>query len=60
MRLKTKLSILALTALVALASCIEFRRPSGGTDKLSEVLQLVGGYYVDTVDVEDLEEKTIP
>lgn len=60
MRLKTKLSILALTALVALASCIEFRRPSGGTDKLSEVLQLVGGYYVDTVDVEDLVEKTIP
>ena len=51
---------LALTTLVALGSCFDFRRPVGGTDKLSEVLQLVAVYYVDTVDVEDLIEKTIP
>ena len=60
MKLKIKLSILALPALIALVSCIDLRKPSSGTDKLSEVLQLVGGYYVDTVDVDDLVEKTIP
>ena len=61
MKLKTKLNILALAlaTLVAMGSCIDFRK-SSSTDKLSEVLQLVDRCYVDTIDMEDLVEKTIP
>ena len=51
---------LVLMALSVLGSCINLSRPSGHTDKLSEVLHLIGGYYVDSVDMEILIEKTIP
>ena len=62
MKRKARLSMLALVlmALSVLGSCINLSRPSGHTDKLSEVLHLIGGYYVDTVDMEILIEKTIP
>ena len=62
MKRKARLSMLALVlmALSVLGSCINLSRPSGHTNKLSEVLHLIGGYYVDSVDMEILIEKTIP
>lgn len=51
--------LLSLALVTTLGSCIRVSIPSGN-DKLSEVLNLIGGQYVDTVDVEGLIEKTIP
>ena len=51
--------LLSLALVITLGSCIRVSIPSGN-DKLSKVLNLIGGQYVDTVDVEGLIEKTIP
>ena len=62
MKLKNRLTSLALTlvAFSTLGSCIRVVAPSDSTDKLSELIHLVGNQYVDTVDMESIVEKTIP
>lgn len=51
---------LALLALGTFSSCIDWGRRAGGSDKLSDLLYIIGNQYVDSVDMEDLIEKTIP
>lgn len=51
---------LALLTLALLGSCIEFNRPLSSNNKLSDLIGIINDYYVDTVDVEALVEKTIP
>lgn len=61
MRLQNiKLGIIALLTLGAFSSCINFGAPKGSNDKLSHLLHIIGNQYVDTVNVDDLIEKTIP
>ena len=62
MNLKHKFyrTTLALLTLVLLGSCIEFNRPLSSNNKLSDLIGIINSYYVDTVDVEALVEKTIP
>lgn len=59
---KIRLSIIALSLITmgGLSSCIEFSHPSKDNDKLSRLLHIINNQYVDTVNVEDLVEKTIP
>jgi hypothetical protein len=60
--MKQKLSALALlfVAAATLGSCIRIVSPSDSTSKLAELMHLIGGQYVDTVDMDELVEKTIP
>ena len=60
--MKQKLSALALLLVAAatLGSCIRIVSPSDSTSKLAELMHLIGGQYVDTVDMDELVEKTIP
>ena len=62
MNLKHKFyrTTLALLTLALLGSCIEFNRPLSSNNKLSDLIGIINDYYVDTVDVEALVEKTIP
>ena len=55
-----KLGIIALLALGTFNSCIDFGTTRGSNDKLSHLLHIIGNQYVDTVNVDDLIEKTIP
>lgn len=59
---KIRLSLVALALLVlgSFSSCIDLGTPSGGSDKLSHLLHVIGKQYVDTVDMDALVEKTIP
>lgn len=59
---KIRLFILSLSllALGSLSSCIECGSSSTSSDKLSYLLQIIDKKYVDTVDVDELVEKTIP
>ena len=59
---KTRLSVIVLTllALGCFSSCIDINQVSGGNDKLSQLLNIIGNQYVDTVNVNGLIEKTIP
>ena len=59
---KTIPSVFAITLLIlgSLNSCIDINSASGGNDKLSHLLHIIGSQYVDTVDVDELIEKTIP
>lgn len=50
---------LALLALGTLSSCSDYSRGSS-SDKLSTLLHIIDNHYVDTVDMEELVEKTIP
>lgn len=60
-RVKLYIITLALLSLGMLSSCINGVVPSGGSsNKLSNLLYIIGNQYVDTVDMEDLVEKTIP
>ena len=59
-RVKLYRTALALTALMALGSCIDISRPLDSSNKLSGLMELINGHYVDTVDMEALVEKTIP
>ncbi len=60
LRVKLYRTALALTALMALGSCIDISRPLDSSNKLSGLMELINGHYVDTVDMEALVEKTIP
>ena len=61
MRLQNiKLGIIALLTLGTFSSCINFGTTRGSNDKLSHLLHIIGNQYVDTVNVDDLIEKTIP
>ena len=51
---------LLLLALGSFSSCIELGNVSSSSDKLSYLLQVIDKKYVDTVDVDELVEKTIP
>ena len=55
-----KLGIIALLALGTFNSCIDFAPNKESNDKLSHLLHIIGNQYVDTVNVDDLIEKTIP
>ena len=57
---KSYRTTLALLTLALLGSCIEFNRPLSSNNKLSDLIGIINDYYVDTVDVEALVEKTIP
>lgn len=59
---KTAFSVVALTLLIlsSFSSCIDLSPVSRGNDKLSQLLYIIGNQYVDTVDVDELIEKTIP
>ena len=59
---KTRLSAIVLTllALGCFSSCIDINQVSGGNDKLSQLLNIIGNQYVDTVNVNGLIERTIP
>lgn len=59
---KRKFYIIALVffALATFSACIDLRPTSGDNDKLSRLMHIIGKQYVDTVDVDDLIEKTIP
>ena len=50
---------LMLLALGSFSSCIHYSGQSG-SDKLSSLLYVIGHQYVDTVDMDELVEKTIP
>ena len=61
MRLQNiKLGIIALLTLGIFSSCINSGTTRGSNDKLSHLLHIIGNQYVDTVNVDDLIEKTIP
>ena len=59
---KTILSAIALTLLIlgSFSSCIDMSSVSKSNDKLSQLIHVIGKQYVDTVDVNELVEKTIP
>ena len=59
-RAKLYIILLALLSLGVLSSCINGGSPSGGSNKLSNLLYIIGNQYVDTVNMEALVEKTIP
>ena len=58
----TKMYIVALAifASVAFTACTDYGKPTLSANKLSAILHIIGNQYVDTVDLEDLVEKTIP
>ena len=63
MKLRNKrlnIILLVLLALGVFYSCADWRKRSSNTDKLSDLLYIISNQYVDSVDVEDLIEKTIP
>ena len=62
MKLRNRLHIAALTLMVAttLGSCIRIGIPSDSDNKLSELLRLIQNQYVDTIDMDELIEKSIP
>ena len=51
---------LAIFASVAFTACTDYGKPTLSANKLSAILHIIGNQYVDTVDMEDLVEKTIP
>ena len=57
--IKFHLLVLTLLALGSLSSCVDYgKQPSN--DKLSSLLRVINNQYVDTVNMDDLVEKTIP
>ena len=58
--IKLRIASFALLALGILNSCIDYGKPSGGSNKLSDLLNIIGNQYVDTVNMDELIEKTIP
>ena len=58
--IKLRIASLAVLALGILNSCIDYRRPLDGNNKLSDLLNIIDERYVDTVDMVGLIEKTIP
>ena len=51
--------LIALLVSLAFVGC-RFERPISSVNKLESLLQVIGQRYVDTVDVKELVEKTIP
>ena len=61
MRRSTYYKPLLIAALIGftLVGC-RYERPISSTHKLESLLQVIGHKYVDSVDMEELVEKTIP
>ena len=59
-KIRFSVSALVLLMIGTFSSCVDIGTTSSGNDKLSQLLHIIGSQYVDTVDVEDLVEKTIP
>lgn len=52
--------ILAVLVCMSFAACTEHEKHVHSTNKLSTILQVIGSQYVDTVDMDEIVEKTIP
>ena len=61
MKRRTYCKFILIAALIgcSLVGC-QYERPIKGNNKIDALLQVIGQKYVDTVDMEDLIEKTIP
>ena len=61
MKRRTHCKFILIAALIgcSLVGC-QYERPIKGNNKIDALLQVIGQKYVDTVDMEDLIEKTIP
>lgn len=54
------LAILTILVGITLTACSDYSKQAQPTNKLSNLLQIIEGQYVDTVNMEELVEKTIP
>ena len=59
-KVRASATALFLLALGIFSSCIHFNPASSSNEKLSQLLHIINHQYVDTVNVDELVEKTIP